>query len=295
MTDIPIAKAHGLGNDFLLVEESALAGREPGALAAAICNRHTGAGADGLVPLAPAGENRWKFRIFNADGGEAGLSGNAMRCAAAWLVSRLPGAEPGLVITLETRVGAKRQTFLGHRGNESTFRSEIVRPEFTLEKIPFHPPKAVDVPALDFPLPVGDETLHVTPLWMGNPQCILFVDSFNEIDWRGLGPEIEHHPFFPERANAGFVRVVAPDTIEARFWERGAGHTLASGTGSCACAVAAALHGKTGRNVTVITEIGRMRVHWREDDDLVELTGPAELVFDGVFHLPADLQAHVQD
>lgn len=286
MADIPFAKAHALGNDFLLIEESALAGRPPGALAEAICNRHTGAGADGLVPLARLGPDRWKFRIFNSDGGEAGLSGNAMRCAAAWLVSRLPSAEPETAITLETLVGPKRHTFLEKRGNEWIFQGEIARPDFSLEKIPFHPPKPVAVPALDFPLPVGDETLPVTPLWMGNPQCITFVDRFDGIDWRGLGPEIEHHPFFPERANAGFVRVLAQDAIEARFWERGAGHTLASGTGSCACAVAAALHDRIGRRVNVVTELGQMQVHWREDDDVVELTGPAELVVDGVFHLP---------
>jgi diaminopimelate epimerase len=286
MTDISFAKAHALGNDFLLFDEGELGSRSIPKLAAEICNRHTGAGADGLVPLAPAGPGRWMFRIFNADGGEAGLSGNAMRCAAAWLASRMPSAEPGLTLTLETRVGPKLQTLLGRRGNAWLFRSEVVRPEFTPEKIPFHPPKPPSVPALDFVLPVGDETLRVTPLWMGNPQCIVFVDNFDEIDWLGLGSEIEHHPFFPERTNAGFVHVVSPKVIEARFWERGAGHTLASGTGSCACAVAAALHGKTGRKMAVFTEIGQTEVHWREDDDVVELTGPAELVFDGVLHLP---------
>ncbi|HVB99975.1 MAG TPA: diaminopimelate epimerase [Candidatus Dormibacteraeota bacterium] len=286
MTDISFTKAHALGNDFLLVEEAALGGRSPGELAIRICDRHTGAGADGLVPLAPAGPGRWKFRIFNADGGEAGLSGNAMRCASAWLASRTASAEPGLQLTLETQVGAKRQTLLGRRGNAWLFQGEIARPEFAPEMIPFHPPKVPGVPAVDFPLPVGDETIHVTPLWMGNPQCIVFVDSFDTIDWRGLGPEIEHHPFFPERANAGFVHVISAQVIEARFWERGVGHTLASGTGTCACAVAAALHGKTDRNITVFTEIGQAEVHWREDDDVVELTGPAELVFDGIYHLP---------
>lgn len=286
MRDIPFTKAHALGNDFLLVEEAAHGGRSPGDLARAICHRHTGAGADGLVPLAPLGPDRWRFRIFNADGGEAGLSGNAMRCAAAWLVSRLPSAQPGFALTLDTQVGPKRQIFLGRRGNEWLFRSEIVRPEFTAAKIPFRPPKPPSIPILDFPLPAGDETLPATILWMGNPQCILFVDNFSEIDWRGLGPEIEHHPYFPERANAGFVRAIGPSEIEARFWERGAGHTLASGTGSCACAVAAAIHGRTGRDVTVHTELGHMEVHWREADDVVELTGPAELVAGGVFHLP---------
>ncbi len=284
MAEIRFAKAHGLGNDFLMIEESALTGRDPAALARAICDRHTGVGADGLTPLAPLGERRSKFRIFNADGSEAELSGNAMRCAALWLASREPSPEPGLVLTLETRVGPKRHVFLGRDGARWLFRSEIVHPSFEPEKIPFHPPKPVAAPATDYPLPLGDDVLRVTPLWMGNPQCIVLVENWHDPDWLALGREIERHPFFPERVNAGFVRVLGPDRIEVRFWERGAGHTLSSGTGSCACAVAAAINGKTGRRVAVQTEIGELQVHWRESDDVVELTGPAELVAEGVFH-----------
>jgi diaminopimelate epimerase len=285
MAEIRFAKAHGLGNDFLVIEESELGGRSPGDVAQAICRRHTGVGADGIVPLAPAGVNRWRFRIFNADGSEADLSGNAMRCAVTWLVSRMASPEPGNELTLETRVGPKRHIFRGRRGAEYIFESEIIRPEFSAEKIPFRPPKPVTEPATEFPLPIGDEILHVTPLWVGNPQCIAIVDDLKQIDWMGLGPEIENHPFFPERVNAGFVRVVAPDRIEARFWERGVGHTLASGTGSSACAVAAVVNGKTGRRVTIETELGEMEAHWREADDVVELTGPAELTAEGVFYL----------
>ncbi len=285
MAEIRFAKAHGLGNDYLVIESSALGGRAPGDVAPAICQRHTGVGADGIAVLAAAGERRWKFRIFNVDGSEAGLSGNAMRCAVTWLVSRMRSPEPGLQLTLETRVGPKRHIFRGRRGSEYIFQSEIIRPEFSAEKIPFRPPKPVAEPATEFPLPIGDEILHVTPLWMGNPQCIALVDDFQQIDWMGLGPEIENHPFFPERANAGFVRVIAPDRIEARFWERGVGHTLASGTGSSACAVAAVVNGKTGRRVTIETELGEMEAHWRETDDVVELVGPAELTAEGVFYL----------
>ena len=285
MAEIRFAKAHGLGNDFLTIEESALEGRDPASLARSICNRHTGVGADGLVPLAPLGERRWRFRIFNADGSEAELSGNAMRCAAAWVASRERSPEPGLVFTLETLVGAKQHVFLGRDGARWLFRSEIVRPSFEPEKIPFRPPKPVSAPATEYPLPIGDDVLRVTPLWMGNPQCIALVESWRDPDWLALGPGIERHPFFPERANAGFVRVLADDRIEVRFWERGAGHTLSSGTGSCSCAVAAAINGKTGRRVAVQTEIGELQVHWRESDDVVELTGPAELVAEGVYHL----------
>jgi diaminopimelate epimerase len=285
MAEIRFAKAHGLGNDFLVIEESALGGRSPAEVAPVICDRHTGVGADGIVPLAPAGDDTWKFRIFNADGSEAELSGNAMRCAATYLVSRRKSPEPGLAIFLDTLVGRKRHVFRGRRGNEWIFQSEIIRPVFAPEKIGFRPPKPVTEPVTDFPLPVGDEVLPVTLLWMGNPQCIALVDDLDAIDWRGLGPDIERHPFFPQRINAGFVHVLAPDRIKARFWERGVGHTLASGTGSSACAVAAAVNGKTGRAVTVVTELGEMQVHWREDDDVVELVGPAELVVEGVFYL----------
>ena len=285
MAEIRFAKAHGLGNDYLVIEESALGARLPSDVARAICHRNTGVGADGIAVVSPAGERRSKFRIFNADGSEAGLSGNAMRCAVTWLVSRVQAPEPGLELTLETRVGPKRHIFRGRRGSEYIFESEIVRPEFSAGKIPFRPPKPVTEPMTEFPLPIGDEVLHVTPLWMGNPQCIALVDDLRLIDWMGLGPEIENHPFFPERANAGFVRVISPDRIEARFWERGVGHTLASGTGSGACAVAAAVNGRTGRRVTIQTELGEMQVHWRETDDVVELIGPAEVVAEGVFYL----------
>jgi diaminopimelate epimerase len=285
MAEIRFAKAHGLGNDYLVLEESALGARLPSDVARAICHRNTGVGADGIAVVASAGDRRWKFRIFNVDGSEAGLSGNAMRCAVTCLVSRMRAPEPGLELTLETRVGPKRHIFRGRRGGEYIFQSEIVRPEFSAEKIPFRPPKPVAEPMTGFPLPIGDEVLHVTPLWMGNPQCIALVDDLLQLDWMALGPEIEHHPFFPERANAGFVRVIAPNRIEARFWERGVGHTLASGTGSCACAVAAVLNGKTLRRVTIETELGEMEAHWRETDDVVELVGPTELVAEGVFYM----------
>lgn len=285
MVEIPFVKAHGLGNDFLLVEEAALPGEPPAEVARAICDRHTGVGADGLVLLGPETGGAASFRIFNADGGEAELSGNAMRCAAALLVSRRKSAKPDSEAILDTHVGRKHHKFRGRQGDAWVFESEIAKPVFTPEKIPFQAPNPLPEPVLDFPLPVGDDTLPVTVLWLGNPQCITFVEHFGAVDWLGLGQAIEWHPYFPERANVGFVRIIARDRIEVRFWERGVGHTLASGTGSCACAVAAALHGKTGRRVIVETELGEMGVNWRTADDVVELTGPAKFVARGAFFL----------
>jgi diaminopimelate epimerase len=285
MAEIRFAKVHGLGNDFLIVDEAALGGRSLAELTRVVCNRHTGVGADGLVPLGPETAGAWPFRIFNADGTESDLSGNAMRCAAAWVLSHRSSPAPGDVVLLDTRVGRKRHVFRGRQGSLWLFQSEVARPVFTPALIPFRPPKRVEEPVIDFPLPVGDVTVPVTVLWMGNPQCIIFVDNFAELNWQSLGLEIERHSFFPDRVNVGFARVLTPHRIEVRFWERGTGYTLASGTGTCACAVAGAVSGKTERTVAMVTELGEMQVHWREADDIVELSGPAEIVAEGVMFL----------
>ncbi|MBI1749794.1 MAG: diaminopimelate epimerase [Acidobacteria bacterium] len=279
---IPFAKAHGLGNDFLLVEQASMSGRAPGELAVRMCDRHTGAGADGLVVLGPSSAADASFRIYNADGSEAGLSGNAVRCAAAWLLSR--SERRAARIALETRVGRRELFFLGQQGSEWILRTEIGRPSFAAADVPFRPPRPVREPITNYPLPMGDTIVNATILSMGNPQCILLVDDFEAQDWMALGAELERHPYFPDRANIGFVRVVSEGQIEARFWERGAGHTLASGTGSCACVVAAHLAGKTGRRVRVALERGELEVNWREDG-MVELTGPAVVTVEGTFFL----------
>lgn len=278
LLQLPFVKAHGLGNDFLLVRAEEVARVPPERLARVICDRHSGVGADGLVTLGPSGEADAAFRIYNADGSEAGLSGNALRCAAAWLL-----AEKGerARVTLETRGGLREQFFVWRKSSAWIFRAEIGKPVFSAGEIPFRPPRPPVEPIVNFPLPVGDTTVRVTVLSMGNPQCILLSDD-SVVDWLALGAEIESHPFFPERTNVGFVRVLGDDRIEARFYERGVGHTLASGTGSCACAVAAHLARRTGRRLTVAVERGDMEICWREDG-MVELTGPAEITCEGTF------------
>jgi diaminopimelate epimerase len=285
--EMAFVKAHGLGNDFLLLEAAAV--DDPARLARQICARHTGVGADGIVLLGPAEDADASFRIFNADGSEAELSGNAMRCAVAWLAAER-GLAPGARLRLATRVGLRTHELLERRGQRFVFRSEIGRPVFEPARIPFAPPAPVPVPAVELPLEVAGRRLTATVLWMGNPQCVLLVDDLAELDWQRLGPAVERHPWFPERINASFGCVVAADRVVARFWERGVGPTQASGTGSCAVAVAAALAGRTGRRVRVETELGELAVHWR-DDDVVELVGPAELVARGTFWRP-EREAH---
>jgi diaminopimelate epimerase len=288
---VPFAKAHALGNDFLLVAQSRLGGCLPGTLAQRACDRHSGVGADGLVLLGEGGADV-SFRIFNSDGSEAGLSGNALRCAAAWLVSRREAdaagnisTKPGEAVAIETRVGVRRLFFVRRDEQNWIFRAETGVPGFAAAGVPFHPPgKPAQEPITEYPLPVGDEIVRVAVLSMGNPQCIVFVDDFDSVDWPGLGADIESHPYFPERTNVGFARVLGRERIEARFWERGAGHTLASGTGSCACAVAAHVRGKTERRVTVQVERGEVEVNWREDG-MVEHTGPAAIVAEGELYV----------
>jgi len=271
-----------LGNDFLLIEQRSMGGSTPAELAVRMCDRHTGAGADGLVVLGPSSTTHASFRIYNADGSEAGLSGNALRCAAAWLLSR--SGNPAERVALDTRVGIRELFFLKKEESEWFLRAEIGRPSFAALDVPFRPPKPAREPIVGYALPVGDTSVSATILSMGNPQCILLVDEFDSLDWMGLGAALERHAYFPDRANIGFVRVASAERIEARFWERGAGHTLASGTGSCACAVAAHLAGKTGRQVRVALERGELEVNWREDG-MAELTGPAVISVEGTFFL----------
>jgi diaminopimelate epimerase len=283
---ISFAKSHALGNDFLLVDALALAGQSPEQLAVRACDRHSGLGADGLVVLGESPETgaNGSFRIFNADGSEAELSGNALRCAAAWLLDcrEQQGREipRGHAIRFATRVGPRLVFFLGREGAAWLLRAEIGQPIFQAAAIPFRPPQPPREPILSFPLPVGDVTVEAAVLSMGNPQCVIFLEEWPLVDWQGLGAEIESHPYFPNRTNVAFARLAGPDLLEVRFYERGAGHTLASGTGASAAAVAAHLTGRAGRQISIIAERGQMIVHWR-DDEIVELTGPAEIIATG--------------
>jgi diaminopimelate epimerase len=284
---VAFAKAHGLGNDFLLVTRETLGDAEPGAAARHLCDRHTGIGADGLVILGNSSVADALFRIYNSDGSEAGLSGNALRCAAAWILEQRGEYSSGMGVSLETRVGRRELEFIERRENVWMFRAEMGEPKFAASDVPFRPPQPPQEPIVGFLLPLGDDLISATILNMGNPQCIVFVDDWSTTRWAEVGAELERHPWFPDRANIGFVHVLARNRIEARFWERGAGHTLSSGTGSCACAVAGHLENKTGRRVTVVLERGEMEVHWR-DDGMVELTGPAVIVAEGTADIFSD-------
>lgn len=276
-------KFHGLGNDYLVIESEQLAGvADLGAFAHRICNRHYGAGADGIAIIARATTDEADFtcRIFNPDGSEAGLSGNGTRCAVAYLYyNKLWNKDE---LRLSTRTGLKRYFPRGQTGpGKFLFESELGQPKFDTGSIPMSINPALDR-VIGYPLPVGDRQFPITAMQMGNPNCCIFVDDFDALNWREVGKAIEIHPQFPDRTNVVFVRVVERDLIELRIWERGVGETTASGTCSCAGAVAAMINDRAQRDVRVVMEGGEVRINWRTDGEVV-ITGTAEVVYSGAW------------
>ncbi len=274
-------KFHGFGNDYIVFEADQLAAvSDLGQFARRICNRHYGAGADGIAITRPAEEDSSDFqvRIFNPDGSEAGMSGNGTRCAASYLFyHRLWSSD---LLRLQTRNGIKRYHLLDRPGAGSfLFKSELGQPKFDHASIPMLTDAPLDH-VINYPLQVGKETLAVTALQMGNPNCCIFVDDFASIDWRRLGPLIENHPSFPDRTNVIFVRVRNRANIEERIWERGVGETESSGTCSCAAVVASVITGQTDRTVSVHAPGGLLPIEWRDDGEVV-LTGLAEVIYSG--------------
>jgi diaminopimelate epimerase len=256
---IPFIKAHGAGNDFLLTWADRVMADDLPAVARAICNRHTGIGADGWILIRDT-----SIRLFNADGSEAEISGNGTRCAAAVLIDSGRAVSE---VTISTGAGPKHLRLLERTGRRFLFEMDMGRPVFR-------------EPQVHFLLPLRIGAWEVTILDVGNPQCVALVTQFPE-DWEAIAAEMEAHPHFPKRTNVSFVRSIDEHTIEARFYERGVGVTLSSGTGSTGAAVAAILRKVASSPVRVLTGGEPLEVRW---DDSVYLTGPAEIIGAGEFH-----------
>ena len=273
-------KFHGLGNDYLVIEEERLNGiGDLGEFARRICNRHYGAGGDGIAIIGKlkGDEADFSCRIFNPDGSEAGLSGNGTRCAVAYLYYK--GLWTRDELLLSTRTGLKRYFLRGQTApGKYLFESELGEPKFDTRSIPMSIEPREEV--IRYPLPVDGEPIMITAMQMGNPNCCIFVDDFDVLNWRKIGKAIEVHPQFPDRTNVVFVKVIDRGFIELRIWERGVGETTASGTCSCAGAVAAMVNEKADRDVRVLMEGGEVRIKWRTDGQVV-ITGTAEVVYSG--------------
>ena len=268
-------KAHGLGNDFILVAEGD-APEERSEWTRRLCDRHRGIGADGVVLHSPAPDGI-RMALVNADGLPSEISGNGLRCLAA-LATR-EGWAPA-EHTVGTVVGPRRVgvSSIG----PTTFRivTDLGVPGLASSRVPIDldPPQE---PVVEYPVEVLGRTEHVTATSMGNPHCAVFLDEpADDALVTSLGPALENHPLFPERTNVEFVTVVSPSEIRVRFWERGVGPTEASGTGSASAVVAAILNGYTHREVRAVCDGGLLEISWPEDGSLRQ-TGEVEIVYDG--------------
>jgi diaminopimelate epimerase len=275
-------KVHSLGNDFLIVEEGRTKRIEDRAsLALQICERHTGVGADGLLLISIKNKEKGivDFRVFNSDGTEAEISGNGLRCAAAYLYNykKIHASR----IEFHTTAGTRECKLIKAEDHLYFIRIEMGIPLLKSQEIPFYD-GSVHEKIIDYPLSINKKVYPVTVISLGNPHCAIFFDRFPaRIEWQQIGREIELHPFFLKKTNVEFIRVLSRKEIEVLFWERGVGETLSSGSGSCAAAVASILKNLTDRKVKVRTSMGVLEVEWKKEK--VYQSGPSELVLEGNF------------
>ena len=262
---IPFTKAHGAKNDFLLTWEHEAPEGEHAEMARAICDRHTGIGADGwmLVAKPVDADAEGSIQLYNSDGSAAEISGNGTRCAAAFLIRH--GYAAG-VVRVRTGAGIKTLRLLKRKDLVFEFEMNMGQPRVIAER---------------FELPLKGGARDVTLLDVGNPQCAVPVENF-DFDWQAVGAEIESHPHFPHRTNVSFVKPVQKNQIDVRFYERGAGETMSSGTGSTGAAFTAVLRGMAESPVRVLTPAGPIDLRL---EDEIFLTGPAEIIADGEFFL----------
>jgi len=272
-----LIKAQVLGNDFLVLsQKEARKIEDLNTFSRHVCDRHFGIGADGLIITSLVGKekNEASFRIFNHDGTEAEVSGNGLRCAAAYMYYF--GLTDSKKITFNTNAGTRVSELLERDKITYLLRIDMGVPVFSSREIPFDDGSEYEK-LVDYDLVIGQKKYKITCLSIGNPHCAVFLSSFpSRIEWHQMGREIESHPFFPNRTNVEFVKVINRNEIEALFWERGVGETLASGSGACASAVASILKGLTDKRVKVKTSSGELIVEW-EGDKIYQI-GPVEVI-----------------
>jgi diaminopimelate epimerase len=274
-------KMHGAGNDYVYIDGFKEQVTQPAQLAVAISDRHFGVGSDGLILILPSDQADLRMQMFNADGSEAEMCGNGIRCVAkyAWdhgLVKRLE-------IQVETASGIRPvQMFCDSSKRVDKVRVNMGQPHLLRREIPMTGDPASE--ALAITLAAGGQSFQAWCLSMGNPHCVIFVEDCETFPVTEIGPLIENHPLFPRRTNVEFVSVISDHELRQRTWERGAGETLACGTGASAVAVAAALSGRTGRKIKNRLSGGLLELEWAEDN-CIYLSGPAVEVFTGNFPL----------
>jgi len=276
MKELEFVKAQGIGNDFILIDclRDNLGDTNLAALAVRLCDRNFGIGGDGLILILPSERADCCMRVINSDGSEAEMCGNGIRCLAKYLFDRGLAGES---VAVETLAGVKTVAVVARDGQGVRFTVDMGVPRLEAEEIPV---SGFEGKVISRPLDVDGRRFNITCVSMGNPHCVIFADSRERSTLENLGPKIENHPAFPNKTNVEFVRLINDHELQVNVWERGAGITLACGTGACASVVAGVLNGKVGRKATVHLPGGDLLIDWHEDGS-VYMTGPAEEVFTG--------------
>lgn len=272
---ISFEKMHGLGNDFIVFHEVQPENYDLNALAVKLCDRHFGIGADGIILVLPSQKADICMRIINSDGSEPDMCGNGIRCFAKYAYeNKLISKEK---FSVETGAGIITPELIIKDGSVFSVKVNMGMPGLNRSDIPM---RGNNGPVINEPLEIDDEIYMITSMLMSIPHTMVFTDNSEDIDIISTGRKIEKNVLFPQGTNVNFVQVLNPGEIKVRTWERGAGATLACGTGSCASVIASHLNNKTGKNVIVHLLYGDLNIEWKEDNSVL-MTGPAESVFKG--------------
>ncbi len=280
MKELKFTKMHGAGNDYIYLNGFQHKIDNPGELAIKLSNRNFGIGSDGLVLILPSETCDFRMQMFNSDGSEAEMCGNASRCVGKFVYDN--GLTSKKEITLETLAGTKYITLLDGDAKSRKITVDMGEPILDPQLIPVN----VDSkPVINYPLDIDGKIWKVTCVSMGNPHAVTFTKDIDKLDLPVLGPKFEKNPIFPRKTNTEFIEVIDGNNLNMRVWERGAGETLACGTGACAAAVAASLNGLTDRKVTIHLLGGDLNIEWRESNNHVYMTGEAVTVFEGTLKI----------
>lgn len=276
---LKFTKMHGIGNDYIYINDMVEHVEDPSALAVKLSDRHFSIGGDGVILICESDVADAKMRMFNADGSEGMMCGNGVRCVGKYVYDNLLLDKSRDTITIETLSGIKTLKITAVNGKAELLEVDMGKAELKAENIPVIYEGADTVIAQ--PLVVDGKEYIVTCVSMGNPHCVTFVDDVDSLDLEKIGPHFENHSAFPQRINTEFVKVIDSNTLQMRVWERGSGETWACGTGACATVVAAVENGycKKGEDVTVHLRGGDLIINYT--DERVLMTGPATKVFDG--------------
>ncbi len=273
-------KMHGLGNDYIYVNCLDENIENPSSMAKLLSDRHFGIGSDGLVLILPSSEADFRMRMFNLDGSEAEMCGNAIRCVGKYIYDK--GFTDKTIVKVQTLAGIKVLELNLHDGDVASVRVDMGEPILEPERIPV---KSRLDRFIAQQVEVDGEIFTVTCVSMGNPHAITYVEDVSKFPLERIGPKMETHSLYPKKINAEFVQIIDRSSMKMRVWERGVGETLACGTGACAVLVASVINGLSERKATVQLRGGDLIIEWNEKDNHVYMNGPAVLVFEGEIRL----------